>query len=192
MPLKVLTICGSLRKGSFNAMTQRALPALAPKDMQVTSAPSFADFPPLDMDVLVTGGYPPQVLALADAMRAADGVIICSPEYNRTIPGALKNTLDWVSASPGQPFAGKAMAVLSASPSPIGAARMQYDLRKVLAALDAVLLNAPEVFIGECARKFDPETGALTDQATRDLIEQQLAAFEALIRRLRPGTNLAA
>ena len=84
------------------------------------------------------------------------------------------------------------MAVLSASPSPIGAARMQYDLRKVLAALDAVLLNAPEVFIGECAGKFDPETGALIDQATRGLIERQLAAFESLIRRLRPGTNLAA
>ena len=192
MPLKVLTICGSLRKGSFNAMLQRALPALAPEGMQMTPAPSFADFPPLDMDVLATGGYPRQVLALADAMRAADGVIICSPEYNRTIPGALKNALDWVSASPGQLFAGKAMAILSASPSPIGAARMQYDLRKVLAALDAVLLNAPEVFIGECARKFDAKSGALTDQATRGLIEQQLAAFEALIRRLRPGTNLAA
>ena len=93
---------------------------------------------------------------------------------------------------PPQPFAGKAMAVLSASPSPIGAARMQYDLRKVLAALDAVLLNAPEVFIGECAGKFDPETRALTDQATQHLIEQQLVAFGTLIRRLRLGTNLAA
>lgn len=192
MPLEVLTICGSLRKGSFNAMAQRALPALAPRDMQVKSAPSFADFPPLDMDAVATGGYPPQVLALADAIGAADGVIVCSPEYNRTIPGALKNALDWVSASPGQPFAGKPMAILSASPSPIGAARMQYDLRKVLAALDAVLLNAPEVFIGECAGKFDPATGALTDQATRDLIEKELAAFDSLIRRLRPGTNLAA
>ena len=191
MPLRVLTLCGSLRKGSFNAMTQRALPALAPECVSVTPGPSIADFPLLDMDALAENGYPKSAQIMCDAICAADGVIICSPEYNRTIPGVLKNAIDWLSASPARPFAGKAMALVSASPSPVGAARMQYDLRKVLAALDAVLLNTPEVFIGECTAKFDAHTGELIDEDARNLIAQQLAGFERLIRRTRLGTVAA-
>src|SRR5205085_11499453 len=94
--LTVLTICGSLRKGSYNAMVQRALPSLAPASMTLAPAPSFADFPLYNADVQNTTGFPASVNALADAIRAADGVIFCSPEYNFTIPGGLKNAIDWV------------------------------------------------------------------------------------------------
>jgi chromate reductase, NAD(P)H dehydrogenase (quinone) len=186
MPFNVLTICGSLRKGSYNAMTQRALPALAPEGMHVIPAPSFADFPLYNADIQNSTGFPAPVNALADAIRAADGVIICSPEYNFTIPGGLKNAIDWVSRLPNQPFAGKPVALQSASPGPVGGARVQYDIRRTMMFLDAFTLNKPEIFIGNCAAKFDEKTGELKDETTRGLIKQQLAAFATFIARVAP------
>ena len=119
---------------------------------------------------------------LAEAIRAADGVIFCTPEYNFSIPGGLKNALDWVSRLPNQPFIGKPIAIQSASPGPLGGARIQYDLRKSLVFLDALTLNKPEIFVGNCAAKFD-ETGELKDEATINFIKQQLEAFSSFIAR---------
>jgi chromate reductase len=184
--LNVLSICGSLRKGSFNAMTQRALPALAPDGMTITPAPTFADFPLYNADIQNSTGFPAPVNALADAIRAADGVIFCTPEYNFTIPGGLKNAIDWVSRLPNQPFAGKPVALQSASPGPVGGARVQYDMRKAMAFLDAFVLNKPEIFIGICAAKFDEKSGELKDEATRGFIKQQLAALATFIARVAP------
>jgi chromate reductase, NAD(P)H dehydrogenase (quinone) len=186
MALTVLTICGSLRKGSFNAMTQRALPALAPEGMTLKPAPSFAEFPLYNADIQNSTGFPAPVNALADAIRAADGVIFCTPEYNFTIPGGLKNAIDWVSRLPNQPFAGKAVALQSASPGPVGGGRVQYDVRRAMMFLDAFVLNKPEIFIGNCASKFDEKTGELKDEATRGFIKQQLAAFATYIARVAP------
>jgi chromate reductase, NAD(P)H dehydrogenase (quinone) len=186
MPLNVLTICGSLRKGSYNAMTQRALPALAPEGMNLIPAPSFAEFPLYNADIQNSTGFPAPVNGLADAIRAADGVIFCSPEYNFTIPGGLKNAIDWVSRLPNQPFAGKPVALQSASPGPVGGARVQYDIRRTMMFLDAFTLNKPEVFIGSCAVKFDEKTGELKDETTRGFIKQQLAAFATFIARVAP------
>jgi chromate reductase len=184
--LNVLTICGSLRKGSYNAMVQRALPALAPEGMSLKPAPSFADFPIYNADIQNSTGFPAPVNALADAIRAADGVIFCTPEYNFSTPGGLKNAIDWVSRLPNQPFAGKPVALQSASPGPVGGARVQYDLRKSMMFLDAFTLNKPEIFIGNCAGKFDEKSGELKDETTRGLIKQQLAAFAAFIARIAP------
>src|SRR6516165_10065837 len=147
--LNVLTICGSLRKGSFNAMVQRALPALAPEGMTLKGAPSFAEFPLYNADIQNSTGFPAPVNTLADAIRAADGVIFCTPEYNFGIPGGLKNAIDWVSRLPNQPFAGKPVALISASPGPLGGGRVQYDMRRSMVFLDAYTLNKPEVFIGK-------------------------------------------
>jgi chromate reductase, NAD(P)H dehydrogenase (quinone) len=179
--LNVLSICGSLRKGSYNAMVQRLLPSLAPEGMTLKTAPSFADFPIYNADVQTGTGFPAGVNALADAIRAADGVIITTPEYNFSIPGGLKNALDWVSRLQNQPFAGKPIALQSASPGPLGGARVQYDLRKAMLFLDAYVLNKPEVFIGGVAAKFDETTGDLKDENTRNFIKQQLAAFARFI-----------
>jgi chromate reductase len=184
--LNVLSICGSLRKGSFNAMTQRALPALAPAGMTIKPAPSFADFPLYNADIQNSTGFPAPVNALADAIRAADGVIFCTPEYNFTIPGGLKNAIDWVSRLQSQPLAGKPIALQSASPGPVGGARVQYDVRKAMAFLDAFVLNKPEIFINNCASKFDEAGGELKDETTRGLIKQQLASFANFIARLAP------
>jgi chromate reductase len=182
--VNVLSICGSLRKGSFNAMVQRLLPSLAPEGMTIKAAPSFADFPLYNADIQNTTGFPAPVNVLADAIRAADGVIFCTPEYNFTIPGGLKNAIDWVSRLPNQPLAGKPVALQSASPGPVGGARVQYDMRKAMAFLDAFVLNKPEIFIGNCASKFDVKTGELEDDATRGFIKQQLAAFVPFIARI--------
>jgi chromate reductase len=180
----VLTICGSLRKGSYNAMTQRALPALAPPGMTLKPSASFADFPIYTADIQNSTGFPAQVNALADAIRTADGVIFCTPEYNFSIPGGLKNALDWVSRLPDQPFAGKPVAIQSASPGPVGGARGQYDLRKTMVFLDALTLNKPEIFVSNVKARVNEETGELTDEATRDFIRQQLAAFAKFIARV--------
>ena len=179
--LNVITVCGSLRKGSFNAMVQRALPPLAPEGMVLDAAPSFAAFPLYNADVQGATGFPGPVTALADAIRNADGVIIVTPEYNFSIPGGLKNAIDWVSRLPSQPFAGKPVALQSASPGPVGGARVQYDLRRAMVFLDAFVLNKPEIFVGGCASKIDEKTGELKDEATRNFIKQQLAAFAKFI-----------
>jgi len=184
--LTVVSICGSLRKGSYNAMVQRLLPSLAPEGMTIKPAPSFAEFPLYNFDIQNSAGFPAPVTTLADAVRAVDGVIFCTPEYNFSIPGGLKNAIDWVSRLQNQPFAGKAVALQSASPGPVGGARVQYDLRKSMMFLDAFTLNKPEIFIGNCGSKFDEKTGELKDEATRGLLKQQLTAFAAFIARVAP------
>jgi chromate reductase len=178
----VITICGSLRKGSYNRMLMNLLPSLAPAGTSLKLAPSFADFPIYNADVQEKG-FPASVTALADAVRAADGVIIVTPEYNFSTPGGLKNALDWVSRIKDQPFAGKPVALQSCSQGPVGGARMQYHLRQTMIFLDAFTLNKPEIFVGNCASKFN-DKGELTDETTRNFVKQQLEAFAKYIARL--------
>ena len=181
--LNVLSICGSLRKGSYNGIVQRALPALAPDGMKIIVAPLFADFPLYNADVQSASGIPASVNKLADAIRAADGVIFNSPEYNFSIPGGLKNAIDWVSRLPNQPFADKPIALQSASAGPLGGGRVQYDLRRAMVFLDALVLNKPEIFIGAASTKVNEQTGELTDETARNFIKQQLLAFAKFIAR---------
>jgi chromate reductase len=178
---KVLMICGSLRKASFNRMLINAQAGLKPAGMTLTESPTIA-MPLYNFDVQEKG-IPADVTAFADAVRAADGVLVITPEYNFTIPGALKNAFDWVSRLKDQPFAGKPVAIQSASQGPVGGARMQYDFRKMMVYLDAITLNKPEVFVGMAQTKFDEKTGELKDETTRKFIGQQLEAFEKFIAR---------
>jgi len=178
----VVCICGSLRKASYNRMVMNALPGLAPAGMTLTEAPRFAEFPLYNADVEAIG-IPPSVQRLAEAIRAADGVIFNTPEYNFSIPGGLKNAIDWVSRVPNQPFAGKPIAIQSATNGPLGGGRMQYDLRRAMQFLDAVTLGKPEIFIGNCSQKIDAKTGEITDEGTKKFIGQQLAAFAKFIER---------
>lgn len=183
--LNVLVVCGSLRKGSYNAALARALPSLAPPELSFTPAPPFADFPHYNADMQTASGFPDDVNAWASAVRAADGVIIVSPEYNWSIPGALKNAIDWVSRMKDQPFKDKPVALQSASPGQLGAARMQYHLRMVLTSVDAFIFGRPEVFVNFVAKKIDEKTGELTDEPTKDIIKQQLAGFAKFIERVK-------
>jgi chromate reductase, NAD(P)H dehydrogenase (quinone) len=182
----VVCICGSLRKASYNRMVMNALPALAPPNMKLSEAPPFAGFPLYDADMQDSSGIPPAVQTFAEAIRAADGVIFNSPEYNFSMPGGLKNAIDWVSRVPNQPFAGKPVALQSAANGVLGGGRMQYDLRRSMIFLDAMTLNKPEIFIGNCSQKIDAKTGQITDQQTVGFIQQQLVAFVKFIERFGP------
>lgn len=136
--------------------------------------------PPFDSDVLVDG-YPVSVAALRERIRQSDGLLIVTPEYNFSIPGMLKNLLDWLSRGPEQPLAGKPVAVISASPGILGGARVQYELRRVLQCLDAQVMNKPEVFIGSVHEKFSAD-GHCTDLPTRDFLQAQMQAFTYWIK----------
>ena len=184
-PCSVVTLCGSLRKGSYNAAIQRALPALAPEGMRIAALGSVGDFPLYDSDVQA-GGFPQPVQAMAEAIRAADGVVFVTPEYNYSMPGVLKNAIDWLSRLPQQPFAGKPVAIQSASMGVLGGARAQYHLRQSLVFLDAYCLNRPEVMVGTAQSKIS-EAGELTDAGTREFIGKQLVAFAGFIARIGRG-----
>jgi chromate reductase len=182
--LKVLAISGSLRKSSFNTAALRAAAELAPEGMEVTLHEGLRDIPPYDDDQRTGTGYPPAVAAFRAAVKAADALLIASPEYNYSITGVLKNAIDWASRPPEQPFDGKPIAIMGATGGLLGTARAQYDLRKIFVFLNGHVLNKPEVMIGQAATRFDAE-GRLTDEATRGLIAQQMVALRDWTLRLR-------
>ncbi|HTP90453.1 MAG TPA: NADPH-dependent FMN reductase [Xanthobacteraceae bacterium] len=181
--LNVLSICGSLRKGSYNAALMRTLPSLAPEGMSIKPAPAWDKMPIYNFDIQNEHGFPADVTAWADAIRGADGIIIVSPEYNWTIPGGLKNAIDWVSRLKDVPFKEKPVALQSCAGGVLGGARMQYHMRQCLTSIDAFLYGKPEILVTFAAKKFDEKTLALTDQPTIDIVKQQLAGFEKFIRR---------
>jgi chromate reductase, NAD(P)H dehydrogenase (quinone) len=182
--LNIIVICGSLRKASFNAALARALPSLAPPGLALKPAPAWDKFPVYNADIQNSTGFPADVIAWSDAIRAANGVIIVSPEYNWSIPGGLKNAIDWASRLKDIPFKDKPVALQSCSGGLLGGGRMQYHLRMALTAIDAFMFGKPEVLVNFSAKKFDEKTLALTDQPTIDMVKQQLAAFEKFVRRV--------
>lgn len=183
--LQVVVMCGSLRKGSYNAALARTLPELAPPDMSLVPAPPHDGFPHYNHDIQEAAGFPQPVQDLAAAIRNADGLVIVSPEYNWTIPGTLKNAIDWLSRLKDQPFKDKAVALQSAATGPLGASRMQYHMRQCLAGVDALVFGKPEIIVSFAQNKFD-EAGVLKDEPTREIVRLQLAAFAKFIRRVAP------
>src|SRR5476649_215135 len=183
--LNILVICGSLRKGSFNAALARALPALAHEGMKLITAPTIGAFPLYNADVQDASGFPSPVEELAAAIRAADGVLFVTPEYNWSMPGVLKNAIDWLSRMKEQPFKEKPVAIQSASQGPLGGARMQYHWRMSMTFVGAFIFGIPEVFVGLAQNKFAQDTLELTDQPTKDAIKAQLAAFAKFIARVK-------
>jgi chromate reductase, NAD(P)H dehydrogenase (quinone) len=182
--LNVLIVCGSLRKKSYNAALARTLPSLAPDGMALKDAPAWHTMPIYNHDIQEDTGFPAEAVAWADAIRSADGVIFVSPEYNWTIPGGLKNAIDWVSRMKDVPFKEKPVALQSCVTGVLGGSRMQYHLRQCMTSIDAFLFGKPEVLVTFSAKKFDEQTLELTDQPTRDIVKHQLAGFERFIRRL--------
>jgi chromate reductase, NAD(P)H dehydrogenase (quinone) len=179
--VNVLGISGSLRQGSYNSMALRAARRLAPPGMEITIA-DIRSIPMYDEDVR-TQGLPATVHALKEQVRAADAILLVTPEYNFSIPGVLKNAIDWLSRPPEQPFDGKPLAIMGASSGPVGTARVQYHLRQVMGALNAFMVAKPEVFIGNCAGKFN-EQGELTDETTAKFIGELLVSLQKLKTRV--------
>jgi len=179
--LKVLGICGSLRKASLNMAALRACSDLLPAGMalQITS---IADIPMFNQDVF-DAGMPDPVKRLRGEIAAADGLLLASPEYNFSVSGPLKNAIDWGSRPPNQVFQDKPVAMFSCTPGPLGGARVQYDLRRILSQLWAHPLPRPEVFIGSAPSKF--ADGKLTDETTRKFLTELLAGFKDWILRMQ-------
>ena len=179
-PLRFVVMVGSLRKGSYNAAIARALPALAPAGVTIVPLGSVGDFPLYNADVQAQG-FPAAVTTMGEAIRAADGVVIVTPEYNYSVPGVLKNAIDWLSRLPHQPFAGKPVLIQSASQGAFGGVRAQLHLRHILIFVDALAFTRPEVIIPQVQSKVDAN-GELIDAATRGFLADQLKAFAAFVR----------
>jgi chromate reductase len=180
--IRVLGISGSLRKASYNTAALRVACELAPPGMEIEAYQGLGNLPLYNEDVR-TQGFPPAVQDLRDRIKAADALLFVTPEYNYSVPGVLKNAIDWASRPPEQPFDGKPIAIMGASPGALGTARAQHHLRQSFVFLNAHLLNRPEVMIGQAATRFDAE-GRLTDEATRGFVQALLVALEAWTERL--------
>lgn len=181
-PFTVLGLSGSLRRDSYNSAALRAAIELAPAGMRIISA-DIGSLPLYNED-LRAQGYPPAAALLRDQIRAADALLFVTPEYNYSIPGVLKNAIDWASRPPEQPFAGKPAAIMGASPGALGTARAQYHLRQVGVFLDLKFLNRPEVMIANAPERFD-EQGRLTHAPTREFIHSLLQALQQWALQLR-------
>lgn len=186
--MTVVGLSGSLRRKSFNTALLKAAISLAPAGMTI-EAGGFADFPLYNQD-LRDFGVPVAVGVLAERIRKADAVLIVSPEYNYSLPGGLKNAIDWISRVDRQPFDGKLVAIMGASLGRLGTARMQYHLRQSFVFLNGTVLNRPEVMVGNADKVFDA-AGELTDEATRKIVADLLKALAGAIAERR-GVGRAA
>jgi chromate reductase len=181
--LHILGILGSLRRASYNRGLLHAAQEVAPPDVYVTLL-ELGDIPLYNEDVRVQD-EPVSVQRLKEAIRQADAVLIVSPEYNYSVPGVLKNALDWVSRPPTTcPLGHKPMSIMGASSGRIATARGQQHLRQVLLSVEAYVLPKPEVMIGNAADHFDDQ-GNLTDAKLKELVREHLAALVDWTQRLR-------
>ena len=173
--MNIVAISGSLRKDSFNTALLRAMQSLAPSDMQITIA-DISGLPLYSQDA--EASFPPAAQVLKDAIEAADGVIIATPEYNRSISGVLKNAIDWASRPWGKnSFAGKPVLTAGVSVGSIGTAVAQSHLRQILAYLDMHIVGQPELYLGPAQTLFDAE-GNLTNESTKELLTKALEALK--------------
>jgi chromate reductase len=182
--IRLLGIAGSLRQGSFNRALLRAVKEVLPTHAELDIYEGLKDIPPYDGDVEAAGA-PPSVIALKEAIAAADGLVIATPEYNYSIPGVLKNAIDWASRPPAQtPLRDKPAGIIGASQGPSGTMRAQYHLRQVFVFMNVHAMGQPEVFVGSAKSKFEAD-GRLHDTATREHLAKWAEAYVAWVLKMR-------
>lgn len=182
MSYNLLAISGSLRKDSYNTSLLRAFAEYAPEGVTVTFG-DIGQLPLFNQDD--EAGFPEAATKLKEQILAADGILIATPEYNRGMPGVLKNALDWTSRPYGHnAWVGKPVYVMGASSGPIAAALAQYNVKQVLTYLNAFVMGQPEFYCGVAGSKFD-ESGALIDEGTREHVVSGMQAFLTYIDRVR-------
>jgi NAD(P)H-dependent FMN reductase len=177
----ILAIAGSLRQKSYNAMLARAAAELAPAGTTVEIA-SIQGIPLYDGDV-EAAGIPAAVLALKDRIAAAPGVLLVTPEYNNSLPGAFKNAIDWTSRPPadlGRVYGGRPIGVIGATPGPGGTGMAQAGWLPVLRTLGTLPFFGARVQVANAGKVFD-EDGRLVDPAVRGQVEKYMAAFAAFV-----------
>jgi len=180
--LKILGIPGSLRQASFNRFALVAARSLLPPGASLDIF-ELEGIPVYNQDL--DKQPPARVVELKARVRAADAILFATPEYNYSIPGALKNAIDWASRPYGDSaWQGKPVAVMGASVGILGSARAQYHLRQCFVFLNMYPVNQPEVLIANAAQRFN-ERGELTDETSRDLIRKLLAELVAWTKKLK-------
>jgi chromate reductase, NAD(P)H dehydrogenase (quinone) len=181
-PVRILGISGSLRAGSLNTRLLEAAIELAPEGMTIERYEGLRDLPHYDAD-LDGDDLPAPAADLRSRIAQADGLLIATPEYNYSIPGALKNTLDWASRPAATSvLVGKPVAVMGAAPGNFGTLRAQLALRQVWLWTQSVPVVRPEVHVFRAAERFDAD-GRLVDEETRALVAKLLEALDAVITR---------
>jgi chromate reductase len=179
--IRILGIAGSLRRRSYNRSVLRAATQLVPPDASIETF-ELDGIPGFNQDE--EQNPPPKVVELKRRVREADAILIVTPEYNYSIPGVLKNAIDWASRPYGDSaWSGKPVAIMGASIGTIGTARAQYHLRQVFVFLNMFPVNQPEVMIGNASERFDAG-GNLTDETTKKLIRQLLENLKDWTERL--------
>jgi chromate reductase, NAD(P)H dehydrogenase (quinone) len=170
-------ISGSLRKASFNTMLLKAVAELLPESVSFEML-SIADIPVYngDQDIPDRASRPEAVNKFRKLLEAADGIVIASPEYNYSIPGGLKNAIDWASRGTDSPLIGKHVSLMGATPGQWGTVRMQLAFLPVFNTLKMLHINKFEVFVSQAQKKFDAE-GKLTDADTREVLKKHLDFF---------------
>lgn len=182
--LVICAVAGSLRRDSYNRALLRAVQELAPDSLDIRVFERLQDIPLYNADVEAEGD-PEAVQALKNAIREADALLIATPEYNHSVPGVLKNAIDWASRPPRDSvLAGKPAGIIGASPGMTGTARAQSALRQSFVFTQTPAMLQPEFLLGRAREKFD-ETGRLTDEGTRTFLKRFLIALEAWVLRLR-------
>jgi len=180
--VKILGIPGSLRRASFNRFALEAAQWLLPEGATLELC-GLEDIPPYNQDH--EKQPPPRVVELKTRVRAADAILFSTPEYNYSMPGVLKNAIDWASRPYGDSaWQGKPVAVMGASVGALGSARAQYHLRQTFVFLNMYQVNQPEVLISNASQRFN-ERGELTDETSRELIRKLLAELVTWTRRLK-------
>jgi chromate reductase len=177
----ILGIAGSIRKGSFNRLTLKAAQGLAPEGTRIDTF-DIDGLPGFTQDD--EANPPAKVVELKQQIRSADAILLVTPEYNYSVPGVLKNAIDWASRPYGDSaWNGKAVAVMGATVGTLGSARAQYHLRQMFVFLNMYAVNQPEVMISNAHKLFD-EQGNLTDETSRKLIQKQLEELVRLAKLL--------
>jgi chromate reductase, NAD(P)H dehydrogenase (quinone) len=183
--VRILGIPGSLRKASFNLAALRAAQELLPPDATLEIF-DLEGIPPFSEEDERTP--PAHVIGLKARIREADAILIATPEYNYSVPGVLKNAIDWASRPYGDSaWDGKPVAIMGASVGAMGTARAQYHLRQMFVFLNMHALNRPEVMIPNAAQRFDANA-RLVDPTSRKLVEQLLEGLVVWTRRLGKGS----
>lgn len=172
-----VAISGSIRKGSYNTLVLKTLQQIAPRHITIEHL-SIKEVPFYNFD-LHEKKFPAHVEKLNDAIKASDAVIFVTPEYNYSVPGVLKNTIDILSRSPKKPFDMKAVGIMGASPGVLGTARAQYHLRQSMVFLNAYVMTQPEIMIGKVNEKFDANNQLADKETEKRLLEflEALASF---------------
>lgn len=191
-PLNILAFAGSLRSNSYNRRLVRAAAGAAPAGLLLTVHDTIADIPLFDEDLEAADpAGPAGVKRLRAAIASADGVLIATPEYSQSLPGVLKNTLDWLSRDDAEyrmVLSAKPVAIIGATPGHWGTKLAQSQLRHTLTAMGALTMASPQLYVAEAAAAYDDDAGDF-DAATRKRLQRFLEGFQRWVQLLQGGAS---